>query len=214
MSTSWSTIPHVTDSHDADVTDLDRLRRGYRWADQPERKLTLLPFVIRAVVRALGRFPQFNASFDEPAEQIVFRRYINVGIGVHTERGLVAPVLRDADQLSTIDIADQLEIVAEKARTASFAVDDTRGGTYTISNPGALGSTRYSTPLITPPQVAVLALGRAQWQPQVVDRQIIPRLVLPLSHSFDHRIIDGGDEIAFMNHLVEDLENPARLLLD
>ncbi len=214
MSTSWSTIPHVTDSHDADVTDLDRLRRGYRWAEQPERKLTLLPFVIRGVVRALANFPQFNASFDEAAEQIIFRRYVNVGIGVHTERGLVAPVLRDADRLSVIQIADQLELIAEKAHTASFAVDDTRGGTYTISNPGAIGTTRYSTPLITPPQVAVLALGRAQWQPRVVDGQIVPRLVLPLSHSFDHRIIDGGDEIAFMNHLVQDLEHPAQLLLD
>ncbi|MHC4908203.1 MAG: dihydrolipoamide acetyltransferase family protein [Planctomycetota bacterium] len=219
MAESWTTIPHVTDTHDCDVTLLDQLRRGYESPenhDSPERvgrKLTMLAFIVRAVVRAVQRFPEFNASFDEEAGEIVYRRYINVAIGVHTERGLIAPVIKDTDQLGVIGIADALSRIAEKARTASFAVNDTRGGTYTISNPGALGTSRYSTPIITPPQVAVLGLGRTRKQPWVVDDAIVPRLILPLSHSFDHRIIDGGNELGFMRHLIDDLENPARLLL-
>jgi pyruvate/2-oxoglutarate dehydrogenase complex dihydrolipoamide acyltransferase (E2) component len=213
MTQSWSTIPHVTDCHDADITQLDKLRKGYDSEDRPGRKLTTLVFVIRAVVRALQRTPVFNASFDEAANEIVYRRYVNIAIGVHTERGLIAPVVRDADRMSIPQISDALAVIAENARSATFAVNDTRGGTYTISNPGALGSSRYSTPLITPPQVAVLGLGRARWEARVVDGEVTPRLVLPMSHSFDHRLIDGGDELAFMNHLVADLENPARLLL-
>jgi pyruvate dehydrogenase E2 component (dihydrolipoamide acetyltransferase) len=214
MAGSWSTIPHVTDCHDVDVTELDRLRRGYRSDERPQRRLTMLAFVVRAVARGLLRCPVFNASFDVQAEEIIYRRYVNIAIGVHTERGLIAPVLRDADGMGVPRIADELEALAEKARRASFAVSDIRGGTYTISNPGALGRSRYSTPIITPPQVAVLAVGRATWQPWVVEGQVVPRLILPLSHSFDHRVIDGGDELAFMSGLSEDLENPARLLLE
>lgn len=214
MSESWAQIPHVTDCHDADVTQLDQLRRGYSPPqDHPDRKLTLLALIIRAVVRGLQTHPEFNASYDPNAEQIIYRRYVNVAIGVHTERGLIAPVIRDADAMSVLQIADALSTIADKARRATFAVNDTRGGTYTISNPGALGTTRYSTPLITPPQVAVLGLGRARWEPRVVDGAVVPRFVLPLSHSFDHRVIDGGHDLSFMNHLIADLENPARLVL-
>jgi pyruvate/2-oxoglutarate dehydrogenase complex dihydrolipoamide acyltransferase (E2) component len=213
MTQSWTTIPHVTDTHEADITDLERLRRGHEPSRPDDPRLTSLAFVLRAVVRALQRYPRFNASFDEEAGEIVYRRYMNIAVGVHTERGLIAPVIRDADRLGVLELAKELGRIAEKARTASFEVNDTRGGTYTISNPGALGGSRFSTPLITPPQAAVLGLGRSRWRPWVVDEQIVPRLILPLSHSFDHRLIDGGDELAFMNHLVEDLESPARLVL-
>jgi pyruvate dehydrogenase E2 component (dihydrolipoamide acetyltransferase) len=214
MSQSMATIPHVTDSDDADVTDLNKLRRDFSAqesaADQP--KLTMLAFIIRAVARALQKFPEFNASFDADQQQIIYRHYINIAIGVHTERGLVAPVIRDADQLDVMGIAAALADITEKARTASFAVNDTRGGTYTISNAGAFGGSRYSTPLITPPQVAVLAIGRSRMMPWVVDGEIVPRLIMPLSHSIDHRLLDGGQEIAFMKHVIADLEQPGRLI--
>lgn len=207
-------IPHVTDSDDADVTDLDRLRRDYASQDRDDGrpKLTILAFLIRAVARALRAFPEFNASFDLENQQIIYRHYVNIAVGVHTERGLVAPVIRNADQLDVPGIAVALDEIVTKARTVSFSVDDTRGGTYTISNAGAFGGSRYSTPLITPPQVAVLAAGRSRLMPWVVDGQIQPRLILPLSHSIDHRLLDGGQEIAFMKQVIADLEYPGRLL--
>lgn len=213
MVQSWSTIPHVTDSDDADVTDLDRLRRGYPSAENGQRKITMLAFVIRAVARALTLHPEFNAVFDAEHDQIIYRRYINISVGVHTERGLITPVIRNTDQLGIMEIADALNDLAAKAREAKFTVNDTRGGTYTISNPGALGGSRYSTPIIPPGQCAVLALGRTRLMPWVVDGVLQPRLILPLSHSFDHRIADGGHEVAFMQQVIGSLENPARLLL-
>jgi pyruvate dehydrogenase E2 component (dihydrolipoamide acetyltransferase) len=220
MAQSWSTIPHATDFDDADVTELDKIRRGYLAPEESSaggRKLTMLAFVIRAVVRALQRFPEFNASIDLQKEQIIYKRYFNIALGVHTERGLVPMVLRDADRKSIPQISDELAILGEKARSATFAVNDTRGGTYTISNAGAMGGSHYSTPIITPPQVAVLAIGKTRWMPWVTEndgqRGIAPRLIMPLSHSIDHRLLDGGQEVQFMQHIIGDLQNPARLLL-
>ena len=226
MAQSWSTIPHATDCDDADVTELDKLRRGYLPPDGYSgegggHKLTMLAFVVRAIVRGLQRFPEFNASFDADHEQIIYRRYINIGVAVHTERGLIVPVLREVDRMTIPQISDALAIITEKTRTASFAVNDTRGGTYTISNAGAMGGSRYSTPIITPGQAAVLVIGRTRWMPWVLEgdphsnqqRGIAPRLIMPLSHSIDHRILDGGNEITFMQQVIGDLQNPARLLL-
>jgi len=213
MVRSVSTIPHATDTDDADVTDLDKLRRGYRDDDKPNRKLSILPFVIRATGLALRKHPIFNASYDAANEQIVHHRYISIAIGVHTDRGLIAPVLRNAEKLTIPQIADELAAVAERARTTSFEVNDTRGGTFTISNAGAVGGSRYSIPIINPPQAAILALGRTRWQPWVIDGNVVPRLILPLSISFDHRLIDGADEVRFMQTIIGLLENPAGIML-
>ncbi|MHC4217967.1 MAG: dihydrolipoamide acetyltransferase family protein [Planctomycetota bacterium] len=213
MSRSRAAIPHVTDTDDADITDLDHLRRGYGCPEKPDRTLTVLSFVIRAVAMALQRHPIFNASFDDDAGEIVYHDYIGIAVGVHTERGLVAPVLRDVAAKSIPQIADELAELAEKARGASFSVNDTRGGTFTISNAGAMGGSRYSTPIINHPQAAVLALGRSRRRPWVMDGEIAPRLILPLSVSFDHRIIDGAHAITFMREIVELLQNPANLML-
>jgi pyruvate dehydrogenase E2 component (dihydrolipoamide acetyltransferase) len=213
MSHSAATIPHVTDHDDADITDLGTFRKGYASATNPERKLRLLPFAVRAVARALQAYPIFNASFDHEKSEIVYHKYINIAIGMQTNRGLVTPVIRDADRLGVIQIADVLEEMTNKARGAGFAVADMRGATFTISNAGAMGGSRYSTPIIVHPQSAVIALGRARPQPWVKNDCIVPRIIQPLSVSFDHRIIDGADEIAFMHHIIDDLESPARLAL-
>jgi pyruvate dehydrogenase E2 component (dihydrolipoamide acetyltransferase) len=216
MARSASTIPQVTDTDDADVTELDRLRQGYHSDEKPGRKLTLLPFAVRAVVLALKKHPILNASLDADAGAIVFHDYISIAVGVQTDRGLVAPVIRAAGDLSVVQITDELAMLAAKARAASFEVNDTRGGTFTISNAGAMGGSRYSTPIINPPQAAILALGRARWMPRVVGGpggMIAPRLILPLSLSFDHRIIDGGVSVPFMQEIIAALEHPARLML-
>ena len=213
MAQSWSTIPHCTDNDDADITQLDELRRGYAFPNDPQRKLRPLPFVIRAVVRALQRYPIFNAFYDDQKQEITYRRYINIALGVQTERGLIAPVIRSADSLGILQLADSIDEMTQRARSGSFSVNDTRGGTFTVSNAGAMGGSWYSTPIITPGQSAVIALGRARRKPWVVNDEIVPRLIQPISVSFDHRIIDGADEIAFMQHIIADLENPARLVL-
>jgi pyruvate dehydrogenase E2 component (dihydrolipoamide acetyltransferase) len=221
MSQSWTSIPHATDLDDADVTELEKLRKGYTSPDGaggPDKKITMLAFVVRAVVRALQRYPDFNAHYDADKSEIIYKRYINIAIGVHSDRGLVPMVVRDADRMTIPQMSDELNRLGEMARAATFSVSDTRGGTYTISNAGAMGGSRYSTPIITPGQAAVLAVGRTRWMPWVVEQEngsrgLAPRLIMPLSHSIDHRLLDGGHEIAFMQHIIADLQNPARLLL-
>ena len=213
MCLAWKTVPHVTDCNDVDITAIDELRKTFHDPDQPNLKLTLLPFVIKAVCRALKKYPILNAAIDSDTGDVLFRQYVNIAIGVDSERGLIAPVIRNADLLSVGEISTQLEQIIENARSASFSIADTRGATYTISNAGAMGRTRYSTPIITPGQVACLAVGRARKMPWVVDDEIVPRLILPLSHSMDHRIVDGGREVPFIGHVIDDLENPMRFML-
>ena len=208
MQTSWQTIPHVTDCNDADITELDKQRRAYSDPDHPERRLTTLAFVIRAVCTALQEHPILNARIDEDRDEVVYREYINIAIGVETPRGLVAPVMRNADQLDLGGISDQLAAMSAMAREGSFAVEDTRGGTYVISNAGAMGATRYSTPIIMAGTVGCLAIGRARHMPWVVEGEIVPQLILPLSHSMDHRLVDGGREIPFIGRVIADLEDP------
>ena len=210
MSQAWKTIPHVTDCNDADITDIDKMRRGFTDPDQPNLKLTLLPFVLKAICRSLQKYPILNAAICPDTEDVLFRQYINIGIGIDSERGLIAPVIRNVEQMSVGEISSQLEQITANARSASFAISDTKGATYTVSNAGAVGKTRYSTPIIQQNTVACLAVGRARLMPWVVDNAIVPRLILPLSHSIDHRLIDGGREIPFIEHLINDLEHPMR----
>ena len=213
MCLAWETVPHVTDCNDADITAIDELRKTFHDPDNPNLKLTLLPFVIKAVCRSLTKYPILNATIDSETGDVLFRQYVNIAIGVDSERGLIAPVIRNADLLSVGEISTQLEQIIENARSASFSIADTRGATYTISNAGAVGRTRYSTPIIQQGTVACLAVGRARKMPWVVDDEIVPRLILPLSHSIDHRLIDGGREIPFIEHLINDLEHPMRFVV-
>jgi pyruvate dehydrogenase E2 component (dihydrolipoamide acetyltransferase) len=210
MCRAWETIPHVTDCNDADITDIDKMRKEFKDPDQPNLKLTLLPFVLKAICRSLKKYPILNAAICQETGDVLFRQYVNIAIGIDSERGIIAPIIHNADKMSVGEISAHLEQIAVNARSASFTIADTKGATYTVSNAGAVGRTRYSTPIIQEDTVACLAVGRARLMPWVVDGEIIPRLILPLSHSIDHRLIDGGREIPFIEHLINDLEHPMR----
>ncbi len=214
MHKSWSTVPRVTNFDDADVTDLELFRASSKddYAAQGIR-LTTMPFLIKAVAMALRRHPSVNAELDMENEQIIYKDYVNVGIAIDTERGLVVPNIRNADQMSIPDIAKALADLAARVRGGEFGVNELRGGTFTISNLGAIGGT-YSTPIVNVPEVAILLVGRTRKLPVVMeDDSIKPRLMMPLSLSYDHRLVDGGTAARFLNELIAYMEAPSRLLL-
>ncbi len=216
MARSASTIPHVTNFDDADITDLEKLRAGVPDGSLGQGiRLTLMPLVMKAVALSLRRHPTLNASLDHEKEEIVYKQYVNLGVAVDTPRGLVVPVVRDADRLTIAQLAQALATAVGRARAAQFAPDELRGGTFTISNLGAVGGT-YSTPIINHPEAAILLLGRARRMPvaagQDSDRVDI-RLMLPLSLSYDHRLVDGATAGRFLNELIGYLQSPAKLLL-
>jgi pyruvate dehydrogenase E2 component (dihydrolipoamide acetyltransferase) len=213
MVRSVTTIPHLTNFDDADVTELERLRKesATEYA-KSNLKLTALAFVIKAVSLSLRQHPAVNASIDPEKGEIVYKEYVNVGLAVDTPRGLVVPVLRDCDQLSIPQIAQAIADTAEKAKNAQYGIEDLRGGTFTISNLGAVGGA-YSTPIINWPEVAILLLGRSRKMPVVHEDRIEPRLMMPLSLSYDHRLIDGAMAARFLSEVIGYLESPGRLLL-
>jgi len=213
MVRSVQTIPHLTNFDDADVTELEALRK----ASAPEYaknnlKLTALSFVIKAVSLSLRQHPAINATIDMEKGEIVYKDYVNVGLAVDTPRGLVVPVLRDCDQMPIPQIAQAVADTAEKAKNAQYGIEDLRGGTFTISNLGAVGGA-YSTPIINWPEVAILLLGRSRRMPVVHEDKVEPRLMMPLSLSYDHRVIDGAMAARFLNEVIGYLESPGRLLL-
>jgi pyruvate dehydrogenase E2 component (dihydrolipoamide acetyltransferase) len=213
MVRSVTTIPHLTNFDDADVTELERLRKASAQEHAKTGvKLTALAFVIKAVSLSLRIHPAVNASIDTEKGEITYKDYVNVGLAVDTPRGLVVPVLRDVDQQSIPQIAQGIADTAEKAKNSQYSLEDLRGGTFTISNLGAIGGT-YSTPIINWPEVAILLVGRSRRMPVVVEDRVEPRLMMPLSLSYDHRIIDGAMAARFLNEVIGYLESPGRLLL-
>jgi len=213
MLRSVQEIPHLTNFDDADVTELEQLRK----ARAPEYaksnlKLTALAFVIKAVSLSLRQHPAINASIDPEKGEILYKEYVNIGLAVDTPRGLVVPVLRECDRLSIPQVAQAIADTAEKAKNAQYGIEDLRGGTFTISNLGAVGGA-YSTPIINWPEVAILLLGRSRKMPVVHEDRIEPRLMMPLSLSYDHRIVDGAMAARFLNEVIGYLESPGRLLL-
>ncbi len=218
MLNSYTTIPQLTNFDDVDTTELERIRKDSKedYANSGI-KLTSMPFLIKAVASALGQHPIINSSIDEETNEIVYKEYVNIGIAVDTDRGLVVPVLRDADRKNIPQIARELAALAESVREGSFSVEDLRGGTFTISNLGAIGGT-YSTPIINPPEVAILLVGRSRMLPQWIkgengSGEFQPRLMMPLSITYDHRIVDGAAAARFLNEVKGYLANPGRLLL-
>jgi pyruvate dehydrogenase E2 component (dihydrolipoamide acetyltransferase) len=215
MVTSMILVPHVAHMDDADVTLLEAFRQKEkeRRAGQPGGKLTLLPFVIKAVTAGLRAAPAFNASMDPFKEQIIYKKYYNIGIAVDTGRGLIVPVIRDTDRKSILRISADIEELAAKAREGTLSVDELRGGTFTITNVGPLGGTAL-IPTINYPEVAILGMGRAQDKPAVVDGQIVIRKILPVTLAFDHRIADGADAARFVTEMIRQLSDPNLLLLE
>jgi pyruvate dehydrogenase E2 component (dihydrolipoamide acetyltransferase) len=209
MALCWSIIPHVTQNDLTDVTDIEAFRKQQE-AKGP--KLTVTAFVIKAVSILLKQFPTFNASLDWETKQLYLKSYYNIGIAVDTDRGLVVPVLRDVDKKSVHEIGKEMTEVAEKARLSKLSIDDMKGGTFTISNLGGIGGTGF-TPIVNWPEVAILGLSRSRMTPVWKDGEFKPRLLMPLSLSYDHRVIDGADAARFVRRLAELLENPMVMLL-
>jgi pyruvate dehydrogenase complex dihydrolipoamide acetyltransferase long form len=213
MAHSARTAAHLTNFDDADITELEQLRKGVpQGYFGPNLKLTTMPLILKAVALALTRHPMLNASLDEENGQIIYKQYVNLGVAVDTPRGLVVPVIRSADRLSIAAMAQALAEVAEKARAARFTLEEIRGGTFTVSNLGAVGGT-YSTPIINHPEVAILLVGRARRMPVIREGQVEPRFMLPLSLSYDHRLVDGATAARFLNEVIAYLQSPGRLLL-
>lgn len=213
MARSASTIPHVTNFDDADITELEHIRRdSSNEFSHPTVKLTMMAFVMKAVAHSLRQHPMINASIDMESEEVIYKDYVNLGVAVDTDRGLVVPVVRDVDTLSIPTIAKKIMDVAARARKSQFSIDELRGGTFTISNMGAVGG-QYSTPIINHPEVAVLLVGRSRKVPVYMGENLVPRLHMPLSLSYDHRLVDGATAARFLNEVINFLQTPGRLLL-
>ena len=207
MGESWNSVARVTQFDDIDFTKPGELRKKFA-ADYEKKgvKLTLTPFVLKAVAATLKQHPIFNSSLDEAASEIILKEYIHLGIAVDTDQGLMVPVIRDVDKKSMFDLAKELEALAAKARDRKISADEMKGGTFTISNQGAIGGGHF-TPIVNLPEVAILGLGRGAMKPVVRDGKIEARLMTPIALSYDHRVIDGGSAARFTVDLVKAFEN-------
>jgi len=209
---SWVNVPHVTQFDEADITDMEATRAGLKEESAARGiKLTPLAFVMRACAQALAAFPHFGASLDAEAGELVMKKYVHLGFAADTPGGLVVPVVRDADRKDVFELARELATLSEKARAGKLAAADMQGGCFTISSLGGLGGTAF-TPIINAPEVAILGVSRASQRPVYRDGAFVPRLMLPLSLSYDHRVIDGADAVRFTSFLAAALADVAGLL--
>lgn len=210
---SWITVPHVTQFDEADITDLEAFRKSESDnANASGYKLTILAFVCKVVSKALSAFPQFNASLDATGESLIYKQYINIGIAVETPNGLVVPVIKAVDRLSVADIAQEMARLSGKARDKTLMPADMSGGCFTISSLGGIGGTAF-TPIVNNPEVAILGLSRSSIKPVYLSGEFKPRLMLPLSLSYDHRVIDGAEAARFTRYLADQLGDIRRILL-
>jgi len=208
MSLSWSIVPHVTQSDLSDITDFEAFRKSQTKGP----KLTISAFAMKAVVVLLKEYPVFNSSIDVAGNQIIHKKFYNIGVAVDTENGLLVPVIRDVDKKSIAELAEELTSIAERARQRKLDSKDLTGGTFTITNLGGIGGTGF-TPIVNYPEVAILGISRGRLEPVVHNGEIVPRLMMPLSLSYDHRVIDGAIAARFTRRLAEMLENPYQLLI-
>ncbi len=214
LTVAWRTMPMVTQNDLADITDLEAGRkRIVETLPKGAPKITWTVLAVKACVAALKEFPNFNASYDMNAGEVIYKKYFHIGIAVDTERGLVVPVIKDADKKSVRDIATEVQTLAEKARAGKLSIDEMRGGTFTITNLGGIGGTSF-TPIVNYPEVAILGMCRSSMQAVVKDNAIVPRLMLPLSLTYDHRVVDGADGARFTSRLVQLFSDPMRLLME
>jgi pyruvate dehydrogenase E2 component (dihydrolipoamide acetyltransferase) len=208
LSHAWNVIPHVTHHDKADITALEALRKQYSpQAEKAGGKLTMTAIALKIVAAALRKFPQFNSSIDVARNEIVYKKSIHVGVAADTERGLLVPVIRDVDRKGIIQLAAELGAASEKARAGKLSLDDMQGAGFTITNLGGIGGTSF-TPIVNWPEVAILGISRGAREPVFVDDRFEPRLMLPLSLSYDHRVIDGADAARFLRWVAEAFEQP------
>jgi pyruvate dehydrogenase E2 component (dihydrolipoamide acetyltransferase) len=210
LSVAWLNIPHVTQQEYADITGLEDLRRRYRkTVEAAGGNLTVTAVAVKIVAAALKHFPQFNSSIDMAAGEIIQKKYVHIGVAVDTDRGLLVPVIRDADKKSLIQIAVDLAQLSEKARNRKITVEEMQGGCFSISNLGGIGGS-FFTPIVNTPEVAILGISRGRFRP-IYDEatgEFTARQLLPLSLSYDHRVIDGADGIRFLRWIAEAFEQP------
>lgn len=209
---SWITVPHVTQFEEADITELEAFRKAEAENAPKEYKLTLLAFVTKIVAKALAVYPQFNASLDPTGENLIYKRYFHIGIAVETDNGLVVPVIKNVDQLSVNNIAKEMARLSVKAREKGLMPGEMNGGCFTISSLGGIGGT-FFTPIVNSPEVAILGLSRAAIKAVYKKGSFIPRLILPLSLSYDHRVIDGAEAARFARFIAVSLADIRRILL-
>lgn len=214
LSYAWATIPHVTQFDKADITELEKVRKLFATSvEKAGGKLTVTAILLKVIASALKVFPQFNSSVDMSTKEVVYKKYYNIGVAVDTEHGLIVPVVRDVDKKNIVQISKDMNAVAEKARIRKISMDDLQGGCFTITNLGGIGGT-YFTPIVNSPEVAILGVSRGAMEPVYKNGAFEPRLMLPLSLSYDHRIIDGADAVRFLRWVIEALEQPMKLLIE
>lgn len=208
LAESWNTIPHVTQHDRADITELEHLRARFApKAEQAGGKMTVTAIALKVCAAALKVFPQFNATIDMEQEEIIYKQYIHIGVAADTDRGLLVPVIRDVDKKNIVELAVELSQISQKARDKKITVADMEGGTFTITNLGGIGGTAF-TPIVNHPEVAILGLSRSRMEPEWIGGKFEPRLILPLSLSYDHRLIDGADAARFLRWVAEAFEQP------
>ena len=212
LSYAWATIPHVTQHDKADITHLEQLRKKYSQPDKEGGKLTMTAIMLKIVAIALKKFPQFNASIDMLNKEIIYKNYYNIGVAVDTEHGLLVPVIRNVDRKNIRDLASELNLLSQKARQRKLSIEEMQGGNFSISNLGGIGGTSF-TPIVNAPEVAILGVSRAEMQQLFTDGAFEARLILPLSLSYDHRLIDGADGARFLRFICTALEEPFLLSL-
>ena len=214
LSEAWANVAHVTQHDRADVTDLEQLRK--RYAEQVGAtggKLTVTAIALKILAVALKQFPKFNGSIDIEKQEVVFKNYYNIGVAVDTEKGLLVPVIRNVDRKNIIQLAQELKELAEKTRNGRISPNELQGGTFTVTNLGGIGGTSF-TPIVNFPEVAILGISRALLEPTYIDGTLQPRQILPLSLSYDHRLIDGAEAARFLLWVAEAFEEPFLLALE
>ncbi|MCB9207020.1 MAG: dihydrolipoyllysine-residue acetyltransferase [Ignavibacteriales bacterium] len=214
LSYAWATIPHVTQFDKADITDIENLRKQFaKKAEVAGGKLTVTAILLKVIAAALKVFPQFNASVDMDNKEIIFKNYFNIGVAVDTEKGLIVPVIKDVDKKNILQLSAELAEISTKARDKKITLEDLQGGCFSISNLGGIGGTAF-TPIVNSPEVAILGVSRGSFEQVYKNGEFVPRMMLPLSLSYDHRIIDGADAARFIRWVVNALEQPFLLTLE
>jgi pyruvate dehydrogenase E2 component (dihydrolipoamide acetyltransferase) len=213
LSYAWAAIPHVTQFDQADITVLEMTRKAFNpKVEKAGGKLTITSFLLKISAAAMKTFPQFNSSIDMEKKEIIYKKYFNIGIAVDTEFGLIVPVIKNVDQKNLTELSVELTQLSEKARNKKISLEELQGGCFTITNLGGIGGTSF-TPIVNSPEVAILGVSRGSYKPVYKDGKFEPRMIVPLSLSYDHRIIDGADAARFLRWVCEALEQPMKLLV-